>query len=146
MKTLLLISALSLMAFVPHTQPEALEISAMYLPASCSDSIVKPVHTGENLTINRNIGTGITEYGATGTKPGASIGIKFKDKNGGYIASGDTLRMTSISYTICGQSYSLLTTGIVNYSLSGDTVSIEYTDCILPLNGTNGTVKLKFVQ
>lgn len=145
MKTLFVITAIVFLSFT-NNQPVPVKIKAEYLPASCSDSIVEPVQTGQYLSVTRMIGSNITEYGATGISSTANIRIKFSDTNGGYINASDTLEVSLVHYTICGTNYSLRTTGAVNFSLSGDTVKINYNDCILPLNGTSGGVELIFVQ
>lgn len=132
----------------PPADPVILKAVGIYLPASCSDSIVAPPGTGQTLSITKSTSGTACLYQVSGTGTGVGFNVKMKDYNGGQVQVGDSLRMTSCGYTACGTVYNLRTNQPIfpALSVSGDTVRISYTECILPLNGTSGTVRFEFVQ
>lgn len=75
-----------------------------------------------------------------------SMDYKFKDINCGTIEAGDTIVPIQVRYTSCGATQTLQEHEICTVTISGDTVSLYYHDCLLPLNGLNGTVNVTFVQ
>lgn len=117
-------------------------IGGEYQPFSCSDSI-----TSQSLmtvpTINNLSGK---VYVFTGSDNDCSFVAKFKDPNFGRIESTDTIQCLFVHYTICGQSYDLITTGLPIITESAGITYIQYSDCILPMNGTNGMVNIRFYQ
>lgn len=75
-----------------------------------------------------------------------SMDYQFQDINCGTIEAGDTLIPLQVRYTSCGVTTTVREDQICTLSFSGDTVTIEYHDCIIPLNGLSGYVNVKFVQ
>lgn len=134
-----------------NLSPEALQylrevqmqkLKGIYYGDSCADSIVAQTE----MSCQRNFGTGITSYQFTGSSSSCSFNIKMKDYNGGYIVAGDSIRITDCYYEICDVGYTVRTHAIPVVTLVGNQVTVDYSDCILPLNGTNGIVQVVFLQ
>lgn len=143
-----MLSAFAASAFVLSSDVEILKAVGCYAPVSCCDSLEVPLGSGESLTISKSTSGSSCLYQIQGSGSGVSFNVKVKDFNGGLVQAGDSIKVNSCSYTACGVSYNLRTS--VNIppvvSVSGDTVFLNYTECILPLNGTSGTVKLVWLQ
>lgn len=93
------------------------------------------------LTVTGNVYTCLYQFGTISD----TVLVEFVDNNGGNIVNGDTINFNYIKFTTCGVRHMIRTD---NYSIANSTilgVTIYYTDCMLPLNGTNGeiTIKLK---
>lgn len=114
------------------------EIGATYL--SCTDS------TKMNLSVNITSNISGKTYAFSGSKTGAVFNITIVDFNGGLIVQGDSIRVTSATYNICGTGYTLRTDALPTYTVIGNNVEVNYSDCILPLNGTTGSMYVKFTQ
>lgn len=88
------------------------------------------------------------------TDDGAKMHFKVKDKNSGSVANGDTLVMTYAVYTpACGADSVILrtnhtlptfnvTTGVTRTEI----VTLNYGDCVLPLNGLSGHISIVWHQ
>ena len=108
----------------------------------CYDSIIDPTI----MSCQRNFGMSVTSYQFSGSSSSCAFNIKMKDYNGGYIVAGDSVRITDCYYEVCGVGYTVRTDAIPTVTLVGNQVTVDYTDCILPLNGTNGIVQIVFLQ
>jgi hypothetical protein len=139
MKKLLLISilALPLLSMQKRTVTPR-EIGATYL--SCYDSTKMNL----SVTVTNNIANKV--YAFTGSKTGATFSFTIVDHNSGSIVAGDSITVQSATYNICGNGYTLRTHAIPTVLISGSNVEVYYTDCILPLNGTVGSMYVKFTQ
>lgn len=74
---------------------------------------------------------------------GDTVLVEFQDSNSGSIQNGDTIRFNDVKFTTCGFRQQIRTD---NYSLASvftNSIEIYYTDCMLPLNGTNGSILMK---
>lgn len=120
-----------------------LKCKGVYL--TCSDSVT-PGCTGCTMTGQRNESGGTSTYQFNATSSSMTFACKFKDPTAGNIAPGDSIYPTSVTYKICGTQYKIRLDATPIVNISGDTVRIDYTDCILPLNGTSGSVVIQFIQ
>ena len=132
------------LAFVPalfsfqKRQVTPKEIGATY--NTCSDSTVM------NLSVNVTTNLSSKTYAFSGSKTGSTFNMTIVDYNGGLVVAGDSIRVTAANYNICGTAYTLRTDAIPTVVISGNKVDVYYTDCILPLNGTSGSMYVKFTQ
>lgn len=111
---------------------------------SCTDSITNVVRT--NMTLTKIPSGSRTDYTFTASNPTETYYVTFTDFNGGNIQAGDSVRITSANYMICGTGYTLRLDVFPTITITVTTVAITYSDCILPLNGTSGTVRMRFTQ
>lgn len=107
----------------------------------CAVSIISNITFDTTLNINNSI-----TYDILGINGSDTMHYVFKDRNGGLVASTDTLQMIQVNYNICGTHYDVQTHNIPTITVVGAKVDIVYSDCLLPLNGLNGTIKIKFQQ
>lgn len=98
------------------------------------------INTGITLSISGN------QYTADFTGVGDTINVVYNDVNGGSITNGDTITFTSIRFTSCGSRHQIRTNSYSIASVTSPTITINYTDCLLPLNGLNGTIQIKMKQ
>jgi hypothetical protein len=135
--------ALILFGFAPPTTiVNTTQMTATYLPAPCSDTVTAPAGTG--VVITGKLSGLVYTFHAQSTS--CEIDLQIKDVNGGTIQAGDSLWMKQVQYTICGTAYVLRRIERPTITFSGSTVTIHYSDCILPLNGTSGECTVSFVQ
>ena len=141
-----LLASFALLATVTAHSQNPQMIGATYL--TCSDSVTGL--TGETMRITTSVSGSVKTYQISGSSAtGENYLFKIKDYNGGTIQAGDSIRVTSATYTICNVTYNLRPTAFPAFTVSsgtGNPVYIEYTDCILPLNGTSGTIRIRFTQ
>lgn len=108
----------------------------------CFDSITD--HNMMNVTVVNNVSDKI--YVFSGSDSDCSFLIKMKDINAGRIENGDTLQCIYANYSICGQVHDLDTDAIPIVSENLGIVNIEYGDCIIPLDGTLGEIRIRLHQ
>jgi hypothetical protein len=54
--------------------------------------------------------------------------------------------VTVTDIVLNGQGYTIRHSAQPSISINGNEVTLTYTDCLLPLNGTNGTIIVKFIN
>lgn len=128
----------------PTTNVEMVSTTATYL--TCTDGITAPAGTGQVMTGSKNTSSNGTTYQFQASKTGYYLFAKIKDTNGGNIQQGDTLTVQSPTITVCGTSYNIRAMATPAVTISGDTVRIDYSDCVLPLNGTSASFQIVFIQ
>ncbi len=129
---------------------QVIKLKGVYTPFQHADSLTLAPGgigvTGQYMTCQVVTSTSGRTYQLTGMSAQCNFSIKMKDANGGQIVAGDNIGIMSCGYTINNTTYNLRTTGTPVITLSGDTVRVNYGDCILPLNGSSGSVEMIFVQ
>lgn len=69
-----------------------------------------------------------------------TISVSMNDINGLPLMNGDTVSFNYIKFKTCNQRYSIR----CNYTSTVIDNTIDYTDCLLPLNGMSGKIRIKF--
>lgn len=152
MKHFLIICALAMSAAIISTSIAAAQppshqmVKIKGVVPGCSDSLVGS--TGQYMSISSSTIAGVTTYQIYGHGPGNNpdFDIRIKDYDAGSIETGDSIRVTYCKMMMCESYYMVGNHATPTLTVSGNLVSIDYTDCLLPLNGLNGSIHVSFTQ
>lgn len=154
MKHFLIICALAFTAALISTSisqafpPPALQmvkIRGEFVP-TCYDSLTGT--TGQYMSITSSTTGNVTTYQIYGHGPGNNpdFDVRIKDYDAGLIENGDSIRVTYCKMTICEDHYIIRNHATPTLTVTGNLVSIDYTDCILPVTGLNANIHVSFTQ
>lgn len=62
------------------------------------------------------------------------------------VTSDSVFDVTVAEIVLNGTTYTIRHSAQPSISINGNEVTLTYTDCLLPLNGTNGTIIVKFIN
>jgi hypothetical protein len=126
-------------------------VQALYTPAGCTATVQSPLDpTVQSWSCVRtlNIAQSTYDIDVASTASGniCEMHIMLKDCTGGLLVQNDSVVVTEAFYTICGVTYNLLADHSAVVTVVGNEATIEYTDCIVPTNGSNGSFVVKLSQ